>query len=109
GIRGRSRGGASITEDARIVIGADGLHSIVARTMSAPAYNEKPPLTCWYYTYWHDVPVDGAELYIRNRRLVIAFPTNDGLTCVTTVWPHAEFAEYRADIERNYFATLSLA
>ena len=33
GIRGRDRAGASVTERARVVIGADGLYSTVARTV----------------------------------------------------------------------------
>src|SRR5678815_1963502 len=35
GIRGHERGGASVTEKARVVVGADGLHSIVARATHA--------------------------------------------------------------------------
>src|SRR5581483_1642830 len=33
GVRGHARGGAPVTESARIVIGADGLHSLVARAV----------------------------------------------------------------------------
>jgi flavin-dependent dehydrogenase len=109
GVRGRSHGGSMVSEKARLVIGADSLHSIVAETMKAPVYNEKPPLTCWYYAYWEGVPTHGTELYIRDRRVVIMFPTNDKMTCVVTVWPHDEFASYRSDIEGNYFATLAIA
>ena len=39
GIRGHAAGGATVTEEARIVIGADGLRSLVARNVQAPAYN----------------------------------------------------------------------
>ena len=43
GIRGRSRGGAAVTEQARVVVGADGLHSLVARAVDAERYHEKTP------------------------------------------------------------------
>ena len=42
GIRGRSRGGAAVTETARLVVGADGRHSAVAKAVRAPA-SETPP------------------------------------------------------------------
>src|SRR5438045_803498 len=38
GIRGRAVGGGTVTEKARIVIGADGLHSMVARSVQAATY-----------------------------------------------------------------------
>jgi flavin-dependent dehydrogenase len=77
GIRGRAQGGATVTERARIVIGADGRHSCVARTVKAPAYHVQPALTCWYYTHWSDVPAEGVEIYLRDRRMLIACRTND--------------------------------
>ena len=55
-----------MTERARIVIGADGLHSLVARAASRRrAYDVEPALTCAYYTYWSGVAIDGVELYPR--------------------------------------------
>ena len=108
GIRGRSQGGSTVTEEAKIVIGADGPHSIVARNVDAPSYDERPSLTCCYYSYWSGVPTDGLEFYSRGSRVIFAFPTNGGLTSVVTFWPNKEFHEYRADIEGNYLKTVDL-
>ena len=108
GIRGHDRGGQAVTEQARMVVGADGLRSLVARAVQAPAYEETPPLTCFYYAYWSGVPVTNTEIYIRERRNLIAFRTNDDLTCVGVAWPHAEFHEFRADVEGNYLRTIDL-
>ena len=36
GIRGRTAGGAMVAEEARVVIGADGMRSLVARSVGAP-------------------------------------------------------------------------
>ena len=44
GIRGRDAGGASVVERARVVIGADGRNSHVAKVVQPEQYNEKP--TC---------------------------------------------------------------
>ncbi|HEX6790577.1 MAG TPA: FAD-dependent monooxygenase, partial [Candidatus Krumholzibacteria bacterium] len=42
GIRGHDRNGKSVTERARVVVGADGRHSMVAKAVGAEQYNEKP-------------------------------------------------------------------
>jgi flavin-dependent dehydrogenase len=109
GIRGHAAGGASVTERAHMVIGADGLHSFVARSVGAMVYNATPALTCIYYTYWSDLPINGAELYPRPGRMLVAAPTNDGLTLMTVFWPQAEFHRVRADIEGSFLAALDLA
>lgn len=108
GIRGRTAGGETVTEHARIVIGADGMHSLVARTVQAPAYNTKPSLACWYYAHWSGVPLEGVEVYARDYRSVGVLPTNDGLTLIFVGWPHQEFHAFRADIEGNFLKTLDL-
>jgi flavin-dependent dehydrogenase len=109
GIQGRHPGGRSMKEQARIVIGADGMRSLVARSMQAPIYQAKPALTCAYYGYWSGVPLAGAEVYMRPNRMFIAFPTNEKLACICVVWPHSEFHAFRADIAGNFLQTLDLA
>ncbi len=52
GIKGHSRTGGIIDERARVVIGADGVHSLVARAVRAAEYDVKPPLTTNYYSYY---------------------------------------------------------
>lgn len=108
GIRGQTAGGTPVTEEARIVIGADGLRSLVARAVQAPTYQERPALTCAYYTYWSDVPVVDAELYPRPERMITGSPTNDGRTLVFVFWPRALFHDIRADIEGHFMQALSL-
>ena len=102
----RSRNG---TEHARIVIGADGLNSLVARGVDAPTYNDQGTLTCAYYTYWDGVEMDGVELYPRPGRMIVAAPTNDGQVVTIILWPNAEFHEVRSDVERHFLDALALA
>jgi flavin-dependent dehydrogenase len=109
GIRGHVVGGARVTEQARIVIGADGRRSFVARSVQAPVYNAKPTRTCAYYSYWSGVPIEGPELYPRQDRMLIAGPTNDDQTLVQVFWPNALFQEVRANIEDAFFTALDLA
>ncbi len=74
----RTRCAAVVLLPGAPVIGADGLRSLVARSVQAPTYNARPALACAYYTYWSDVPLQGVELYPRPGRMVISGPTNDG-------------------------------
>jgi flavin-dependent dehydrogenase len=109
GIRGHAVGGAIATEYARIVIGADGIRSMVARAVDAPVYNVRPVYSCAYYTYWENLPVQGAELYTRPDRMLVAGPTNDGQTLVISYWPIADFQKVRSDIEGHFMKSLELA
>jgi 2-polyprenyl-6-methoxyphenol hydroxylase-like FAD-dependent oxidoreductase len=109
GIRGHSRGGGTVTEAARVVVGADGLHSLVARAVRPEQYHEKPQLLASYYTYWRGLPLNGFEAYIRPYRSFAAWPTNDDLTLVICGWPFAEFAAVKKDIEGNYRQVIDLA
>ena len=109
GIRGHGRDGKQVTERARVVVGADGRHSQVAKAVEPEQYNEKPPLMAAYYTYWSGLPMDGTfEVYIA--------PTADGRRCRRTTtsrcvacgWPAAEFEANKHDVEGNYLKTLDL-
>lgn len=109
GIRGHSKGGSTVTERARVVVGADGRHSLVAKTVDAPRYNEVPPLQCGYYAYWSGLPTDAFEIYDRAPRGWGVIPTNDDLTLIVCGWPQAEFKANRGDIEGNQLRAFDLA
>jgi flavin-dependent dehydrogenase len=110
GIRGRaSNSHAQADERARIVIGADGRHSSLARAVGAPMYDEAPPLTCWYFSYWSGAALDGLLVHVRGQNVIFAFPTNDCLTAVFVAWPLAEFSRVRASIERSFLEVVRLA
>jgi flavin-dependent dehydrogenase len=94
---------------ARIVIGADGRHSLVAKVVHAVDYNTKPRLQYSYYTYFSGLPTDQFETFVRPDRGFACAPTNDGLTMVVAGWPYAEAQAYKADVEGNFFQTLQLA
>jgi 2-polyprenyl-6-methoxyphenol hydroxylase-like FAD-dependent oxidoreductase len=49
GIRGRVSNGTVVAEKARLVIGADGRHSLVAHAVRAPKYNVRRSTACAYY------------------------------------------------------------
>ena len=110
GVRGHGAGGRAVTEHARVVVGADGRHSRVARAVTPEQYHERPPLLCGYYSYWSDLPMKGRfETWIRPDRSFAAWPTHDDLTLVIGGWPYAELEANRDDIEGNLLKMLELA
>jgi 2-polyprenyl-6-methoxyphenol hydroxylase-like FAD-dependent oxidoreductase len=109
GIRGHAKDGETFIERARVVIGADGRHSLVAEAVEPDQYNEKQTLLAAYYSYWSGLPTNGRfETYIRPNRGFAAAPTHDGLTMIVLGWPYGEFDENKKDVEGNFLATLGL-
>ena len=49
-----------------------------------------------------------AELYPRQERMLIAAPTNDGLTMIIAYWPVTSFPQVRADIEGHFKQALDM-
>ena len=110
GVRGHCKGGRTVTERARVTVGADGRHSLVAGAVRPEQYHEKPKLLAAYYTYYSGLPMNGRfENYVRPERGFAAWPTNDGLTLVIAGWPFAEFDANRKAIKGNFLETLELA
>ena len=102
GIRGRAAGGPTVNETARIVIGADGMRSIVARSVQADAYEVYPRLACYYYAYWSGVPAESLELYPGDGLIVGVFPTGPDTSMVFVGRPVEQFAAVREDVEVSY-------
>ncbi len=101
--------GDETVDEAKIVIGADGMRSIVAKEVEAPEYNTIPTLSYGYYAYWSNVPLEGAELYMLSGNGILAFPTNDDMSCVAVGGRIDDFHEFRKDIEGNYMKILERA
>jgi flavin-dependent dehydrogenase len=109
GVRGKDSGGASITERARIVIGAEGHNSLVAKAVNASEYNQRESKICTIYSYWRDVQLlDGFQLefYPRAYRGVYAWPTNEGQLLIGANWKVSEFEQVRTDPEGHYMKVL---
>ncbi|HEY7294522.1 MAG TPA: FAD-dependent monooxygenase, partial [Dehalococcoidia bacterium] len=110
GIRGRGADGASDEVRGRIVIGADGTRSQVARWVEAPAYNTKPSLSYGYYAYFSGVPMDNAaEVTIGAGEAVIASPTHGDETIVIVQGARDGFHAFREEIEGNFYRILALS
>jgi len=112
GIRGLEPGKAAVEERAKVVVGADGVNSFVARNVGARTYYDTGSLTCAHYAYFggirdHD---DQVSLYVLDeaRRFIITFPTNDGLDVVFVFWPKEEARRVQANVDGEFRKVLDL-
>jgi 2-polyprenyl-6-methoxyphenol hydroxylase-like FAD-dependent oxidoreductase len=99
GIEGHDRHGSRVEERARVTVGADGVHSLVAREVEPAEYDARPPLTTNYYSYFSGFDAADIEEYVREDQAVGCFPTHDALTLIAVLWPTRMFHEVRSDIE----------
>jgi 2-polyprenyl-6-methoxyphenol hydroxylase-like FAD-dependent oxidoreductase len=109
GIRGVAADGTAVTAHARVVIGADGRYSSVAKAVDPPTYEERPSYEAVYFAYWSGAPTDAFEVYLRPERAIACMPTHDDLTLVLVAWPSSEFEANRGDVEGNYLKSIELA
>jgi flavin-dependent dehydrogenase len=108
GIRGHAKGGESVVERARIVIGADGMRSAVARAVGAEMFVEVPPAACWYYTFYSGMSASRDGAMFSEGRSIGSWRTHDGLAIVIAGWPIAKWHEVKADLEGSFDAILDI-
>jgi flavin-dependent dehydrogenase len=108
GVRGREAGGREVTEHARIVIGADGRNSSVARAVRPEEYNTRPAVGPAFYSYWSGVGSSGFEVAVRDGVGMAAFPTHEDLTLVIVGLSDEEFHAARHDVEGAFLRILDL-
>jgi 2-polyprenyl-6-methoxyphenol hydroxylase-like FAD-dependent oxidoreductase len=107
GVQGQHPGSARSSLRAAIVVGADGVHSGIARKVGARAYREHPPATAVYYSYWSGIR-RGASFHARPGQLILVWPTNDDLTCIYVAWPRQDFHQVRRDLPGRFHSALEL-
>ena len=93
--------GAELQVRSRVVIGADGRHSTVARLAGPAVERFAEPMRTLYYRYvsgWRgpegDLP-DAPEFSLNGDEMAYVFPSDEGLTCVGVSAPRAAFTAFR--------------
>jgi len=105
GLRTRDRDGPRREVRARLVVGADGRVSTVAR-LAGMRGRVKENGRFGYFAHWRGVRQSGtpgaSQLWLLDPDAGFAFPNDDGVT-VTGVMPHRDrLPEWKADRERAY-------
>ena len=104
GIVAAGQNGKRQVEQARLVIGADGPNSVVARCAGARESLCEPIVQSNIWSYWEGIALDHVRLYIRERKGAFAFPASDGTVLVAANLMHHEFAAARRDRESAFLA-----
>ncbi|MBN1204775.1 MAG: NAD(P)/FAD-dependent oxidoreductase [Myxococcaceae bacterium] len=102
GIRGRTRQGARVEERARVVVGADGRHSFVARTLKLPKYDERLKCTFAYWSYFSGFSLGTAHMHRRGRVSIAVVPTNFNQNMTLVFGPSEWFESFRRDVAGNF-------
>jgi len=90
----------------RLVIGADGRNSRVARLVGAAKYIACRTATYAYYTYWKGTGVSQICAFLEPRCFIGMFPTNDDLALVFFQAPHEGFTAARREPMGHYLRLL---
>ncbi len=108
GVVGTGADGHSVYESSRIVVGADGRNSLVARVVGAATYDERPATSCCYHACWREPAGRSPEVFLGDRRAVAVYPTDGGLVSVVAARPVTEWAAYKRAPERTYLEQIRL-
>jgi 2-polyprenyl-6-methoxyphenol hydroxylase-like FAD-dependent oxidoreductase len=90
----------------RILVGADGLRSTVARLVGAPTYRMGEHASATMYGHWNNLGVGGYGWYFVSGLSAAAIPTNAGEVCVSVSMPGPEFARLLAHQSDRAFQEL---
>ncbi len=108
GIKAKQADGSAFEVRARLVIGADGRTSPVARAVNSEVYNEvsKKQGSCNTYAYFSGLPVKGVEFISTPERMAYAWQTNDKQVIVGVIHPARDCPMGKSQAEAWFYSSL---
>ncbi|MFC4128775.1 NAD(P)/FAD-dependent oxidoreductase [Nocardia rhizosphaerae] len=97
GIRGRVGDGPEQEFRAKLVVGADGSNSIVAKEVGAATYEGSPAACFIYYSYYEGVDWGMHHRTGFGEQQFASWPTNDDLALVAVMRKRDRFRDFRTD------------
>jgi len=97
---------------ARLLVGADGRASAVARLARVPG-RVRPHNRFFHFAYWRGIEQarsargPSVRLWLLDPDAAAEFPNEDGLTVLVAAFHRSRLAEVRADLEGSYLRHLS--
>lgn len=104
-----SQGAVETDITASVVVGADGLRSLLARSVGVGIEHSEPVRRAMYYAYFAGLaPAEplAAEFHYRGDELVYVFPCDGGLALLAVSLPIAEFPRWKQDGLRLFMERL---
>jgi 2-polyprenyl-6-methoxyphenol hydroxylase-like FAD-dependent oxidoreductase len=109
GVRVRAPGGPPADLFAPLVIGADGLRSVVARLAHAPVTRQGHRAGAVVFGYWPSEVEDELQWWWGPGIAAGVIPSNGGESCVFAAAPAAQFDElFKESLSTGYFRVLSM-
>jgi len=96
--------GKKYSASAKLIVGADGVNSLVAKKVQPKVEKSEPVQRAMYYAYYKNFqPQAGpaAEFHYRGNRLVYVFPTDAELTLIAASVPIKDFARFKQNPEQS--------
>ncbi|NIS79829.1 MAG: NAD(P)/FAD-dependent oxidoreductase [Anaerolineales bacterium] len=87
---------------AKVIVGADGLRSFVAKEVGVQAEHEEPVNRAMYFAYYRGMEAKegpAAEFHYRGNNLAYCFPCDNDLTLLAVSVPIEQFKEFKRDPE----------
>lgn len=108
GVEVEDRGRRTRVIRARLLVGADGRESMVARLAGVPG-RVRPHNRFFYFAYWRGVKParTSNRLWILDPDGAAQFPNEDGIAVLVAGYHRSRLAEVRADLEGSYLRTLA--
>ena len=109
GVEGRDTHGRHFRHNARWVVGADGIRSVVARAVGAAIERQGTGATACTYGYWSDLETDGYHWIFRPDAGAGVIPTNGNQSCVFAAASPERIGRGGLDVLRSVIAGASPA
>jgi flavin-dependent dehydrogenase len=90
---------------AKVIVGADGANSFLAKEINAQAEFKEPVNRAMYYAYYKGINANegpAAEFHYNGNTLVYCFPCDSGLTLLAASVPIAQFTAFKKDTETEF-------
>jgi len=103
GVRVRERSGTEYELHAKLVVAADGRDSELAK-LAGVRTKLKPHRRFGYFAYYRDTPLvtgDSAQMWLLDPDVAYAFPTDDGLVCLTAMPVKDRLPDFKPDPEQG--------
>lgn len=108
GVRVRTHGGGQEDVRARLVVGADGAHSTVAKLVDAPERVRRNARS-FFFAYYADADLPASSrsrFWIRDPDVAYAFPNDDGLTLLAYFPAKGSLPDFQRDREGTLLSRL---
>ncbi len=102
--------GKRLEARSHVVVGADGISSVVSRHVDVEVEQAEPVRRAMYYAYFRKFeaqPGPSAEFHYQGNHLAYVFPTDNGLTLLAASLPIDEFPTFKKDPGKNLLAFFS--